>query len=176
MKFAYADPPYLGCGAKLYGVHHERAGDWDRLETHAGLVARLCDEWPDGWAMSLHSPSLRAILPLCPEDVRVLAWVKPFSSFKPGVGVAYAWEPVIFRGGRRRTREQPTVRDWIDANIMLKKGLAGAKPPEFCEWLLDVLNVEEGDEVEDVFPGTGIFGRVWKARRERHVERTLEMF
>lgn len=35
MRFAYADPPYLGCGAKIYGVHHEQAADWKaRRERH----------------------------------------------------------------------------------------------------------------------------------------------
>ena len=60
------------------------------------------------------------------------------------------------RGGRRRTRKQLTVRDWVSENITLKKGLTGAKPVGFCLWLLDVLNVEIGDELVDLFPGTGI--------------------
>jgi hypothetical protein len=85
-----------------------------------------------------------------------MAWVKPFAIFKPGVGVAYAWEPVIVRGGRKRTRRQPTVRDWVSVNITLRKGLVGAKPLAFCQWLLDVLNVEVGDTLDDLYPGTGI--------------------
>ena len=32
MRFAYADPPYLGCG-KLYVSHHPDARDWDDPET-----------------------------------------------------------------------------------------------------------------------------------------------
>lgn len=155
MRFAYADPPYYELAEKFYGHLHPSAADYDRLETHAALVDRLCTEFSDGWAMSLHSPSLKHILPLCPDDCRVMAWVKPFASFKPGVGVAYAWEPVIVRGGRRRSREQRTVRDWIDVNITLKKGLTGAKPRGFCYWICDVLNVQPGDEIVDLFPGTG---------------------
>lgn len=96
MKFAYADPPYFGLGSYY---NHPESRLWDKIETHAALVNRLCTEYPDGWAMSLHSPSLKDILPLCPRDVRVLSWVKPFASFKKGVGLAYTWEPVIFRGG-----------------------------------------------------------------------------
>src|SRR4051794_4141650 len=103
MRFAYADPPYLGCGS-LYDKHHVRARDWDDPETHRALVARLMDEYPDGWAMSLSSPSMRTILPMCPSDSRVAAWVKPFAIFKPNVNPGYAWEPVIFRGGRPFTR------------------------------------------------------------------------
>jgi hypothetical protein len=99
MKFGYADPPYLGRAAKFYGELHADAAVYDTVEGHHALIDRLCDEFADGWAMSLHTPSLRTILPLCPEDVRVMAWVKPFCSFKKGVGVAYAWEPIIVRGG-----------------------------------------------------------------------------
>ena len=153
-RFAYADPPYLGLAAKFYGHLHPDAADYDQPETHQRLINRMTAEY-DGWAMSLHSPSLRTILPMCPDDARVMAWVKPFCSFKPGVGVAYAWEPVIVWGGRKRTRQQQTVRDWVDVNITLRKGFTGAKPPAFVWWLLDVLNVQRGDTVDDLFPGSG---------------------
>jgi hypothetical protein len=152
MKIAYADPPYIGC-ANLYPEKTE--------VDHAQLVQKLVDEYPDGWALSLHTPSLKYILSLCPNDVRVMAWVKPFASFKPGVGVAYAWEPIIVRGGRRRTREQDTVRDWVSVNITMKKGLVGAKPEKFAYWLFDVFNMQKGDEFHDIFPGTGIMTRCW---------------
>lgn len=154
MKCAYADPPYLGCGA-LYDNNHPDARDWDDPETHRALVARLVDEFPDGWAMSCSSPSLRIILPMCPDDCRISPWVKPFAIFKPNVGVAYAWEPVIWRGGRRRSREEPTARDWLSANITLRRGLTGAKPVAFSRWLFEILNLQIGDEFIDLFPGTG---------------------
>jgi hypothetical protein len=163
--FAFADPPYLGCG-KLYAAHHPQALDWDSPERHAALVEQLVAEFPDGWAMSLSTPSLRTILPMCPPTVRVAAWVKPFASFKPNVNPAYAWEPVIFMGGRKRSRTEATVRDWVAESITLKKGLAGAKPPAFCRWVLDFLGVDATDEVVDLFPGTGIMGRVVEAMRE----------
>lgn len=163
MNFAYADPPYLGCGS-LYAKHHPEALIWDEPETHRQLIERLCRDWPDGWAMSLSSPSLRVLLPMCPDDVRVLSWVKPFAIFKPNVGVAYAWEPIIMRGGRRRTRQQATVRDWFAHEITLRKGLTGAKPPAVIHWLMDVLNVQKGDSLDDLFPGTGVVGRCVEPR------------
>lgn len=159
MRFAYADPPYLGCG-HLYAKHHPEALAWDGPEEHRRLIERLVDEYPDGWAMSLHTPSLRVLLPMCPEDVRVLSWVKPFAVFKPNVPRAYAWEPVIVRGGRKMTREQDTVRDWLAESITLRKGLTGAKPAKFCRWLLKWFNYQPGDVVDDLFPGTGIMGEV----------------
>ena len=165
MKFAYADPPYLGCGKKLYGALHQDAADYDDPATHKILIDRLCNEFPDGWALSLHSPSLKTILPMCPDDCRVMAWVKPFAVFKANVTVAYAWEPVIVRGGRKRPRTMPTVRDWVSACITLKKGCPGAKPTAFCEWIFEILNVESGDEFVDLFPGSGQVTRAWKSRR-----------
>ena len=161
MRFCYADPPYLGCGKKLYGDMHEHAADWDNPERHRQLVEQLCDEFPDGWAMSLHSPSLRTILPMCPEDCRVAAWVKPFAVFKANVTVAYAWEPVIFRGGRKRPRTMPTVRDWVSECITLKKGCPGAKPEGFSMWLFDLLNMEPQDDFVDMFPGSGSVQKAW---------------
>lgn len=161
MKFAYADPPYLGCGKKLYGSMHAQAADWDRPETHQQLINQLCDEFPDGWAMSIHSPSLKTILPMCPDDCRVMAWVKPFAVFKANVTVAYAWEPVIVRGGRKRPRTMPTVRDWVSEVITLKKGCPGAKPEGFCFWIFDVLNMNRDDEFQDLFPGSGSVMKAW---------------
>jgi hypothetical protein len=170
MRFAYADPPYLGCAVKFYGKLHPDAAQYDRVEKHGELIQRLSDEYPDGWAYSLHSPSLRHILPLCPIDVRVGAWVKPFHVFKKGVRPAYAWEPLIYRGGRNAHHPPPpkggdatTPRDWVSANITLKKGLTGAKPPEFCFWLFDLLGMHRGDEFVDLFPGSGAVGRAWSA-------------
>jgi hypothetical protein len=159
VRFAFADPPYLGCGS-YYKEHHADALAWNDPETHRALIERLSAEYPDGWVMCLSSPSLRTILPMCPDDSRVASWVKPFASFKAGVNPAYAWEPVIFRGGRRRARSEDTVRDWVAESITLQKGLTGAKPVGFCRWVLGLLGYEPGDAVDDLFPGTGIMGRV----------------
>lgn len=155
MRVAYADPPYIG-QAKRHYSHDPRCAEVD----HAELIDRL--NGYDAWALSLSSPTLRIILPLCPEDVRVMAWVKPFAAFKPNVNPAYAWEPVIVRGGRKRDRSEPTVRDWVSANITLRRGLSGAKPEGFCFWLFDVLGMLAGDEFDDIFPGTGGVGRAWQ--------------
>ena len=127
MKFAYADPPYLGLGAKFYGDRHADAADCDSPEWHRALIERLCDEFSDGWALSLHTPTLRTILNMCPDDVRVGAWVKPFAAFKKNVTRAYAWEPIILRGGRKIPITQHTVRDWIEApavkeSITMRRG------------------------------------------------------
>jgi hypothetical protein len=168
VRIAYADPPYLGCCSLYKHEHGDDGKCWDRTQTHADLIARLEREYPDGWALSLSVPSLQAILAVCPPFVRVAAWVKPFAVFKPNVNPAYAWEPVIWRGGRKkRSRQEPTVRDWVSAEIALKKGLTGAKPETFCWWLIDLLGLTAEDELVDVFPGTGVMGRVWEQHKRQ---------
>jgi hypothetical protein len=161
MRIAYADPPYPGESKRHYGNHPDYAGEVDHLE----LIAQLEREYPDGWALSTKSTSLRDLLPLCPSDVRVAAWVKPFCSFKPNVNPAYAWEPVIWRGGRARGRDVLTVRDWVAANITLQTGTHGAKPREFCHWLFALLGLELEDELVDLFPGSGAVAREWQVYR-----------
>ena len=166
MRFAYADPPYLGCGTKHYADHPD-AADWDTPDAHKRLIAKLCDDYPDGWALSCSSPSLKTLLPMCPDDVRIGPWVKPFHALKRGVRPSYGWEPVLFRGGRNKNHPPPpkggkatTPRDFVIANITLKKGLTGAKPEAFCAWVLDILGFQPGDSIDDLFPGTGVMARV----------------
>jgi hypothetical protein len=48
----------------------------------------------------------------------------------------------------------------------MKKGLPGAKPWRFCEWVLDGLNFQLGDTLDDLFPGTGVMGEVVAARSD----------
>jgi len=146
MRFAYADPPYPGQARKLY-----HCSEID----HRILINSLELNWPDGWALSTSSSALKSILELCPDDVRVAAWVKPFASFKPGVNPAYTWEPVIWRGGRPRARDEPTARDHLSEPITLQKGLCGAKPLAFNLWILELLGFLPGeDTLDDLFPGT----------------------
>jgi len=160
MRVAYADPPYLGQGAK-YAELHPEALIWNDPETHRDLINRLVDEYEDGWALSATSQSLRTILPMCPQTVRVMAWVKPFAAFKKNVNPAFAWEPIIVNGGRPRTDKMTYMRDWVAESITLKKGLTGAKPENVCFWLFDVMNMVPDDTLDDLFPGTGIVSESW---------------
>ena len=59
-----------------------------------------------------------------------------------------------------RNGKQTTPKDFLICPITLKKGLIGAKPEPVCRWILDLLNVAYGDVVVDLFPGTGVMGRV----------------
>ena len=151
MRFAYADPPYIGQAQKHYGCAEV---------DHRELLCQL--EAYDGWALSLSSPTLKEILNLCPDGVRVGAWVKPFASFKANVNPGYAWEPVVFWGGRRLGRDIPTVVDWVSANITLETGTHGAKPESFCFWIFQMLGMQLGDEFDDLFVGSGAVTNAWQ--------------
>ena len=165
MKAAYADPPYKGSAKKHYARLHDQAADYDTLEAHKDLIERLCSEF-DGWALSMSSTNLRETLPLCPEGVRIGAWVKPFAVFK-NVDPAYCWEPVIFSGIRKRGRslDYRTKRDWVSSNITLKRNTPGAKPDAFCWWVFDFLGLQPEDEFHDLFPGSGAVSRAWEHYR-----------
>lgn len=167
MLIAYADPPYIG-QADHYKNEPEYGGEVD----HRVLIDYLKSEF-DAWALSVSSPSLQYILSICPPDVRVGSWVKPFAAYKVNVNPAYTWEPVIFYGGRKRTRQDTTVRDSFIHNITLKKGLIGAKPLRFAYWIFDLLGARPGDEFFDLYPGTGIMTQAWETYRSQEIQATL---
>lgn len=158
MKFAYADPPYIGQAKKHYS-HDKRCAEVN----HTVLIGYLMDNY-DGWALSCSSTSLKQILSLetCPNDIRVASWVKPFASFKPNVNPAYCWEPVLFYGAKKRDRSEPTIRDFVIENITLKKGLSGVKPFRFSIWLFRLLGIDpRTDSFDDIFPGSGSVGAAY---------------
>ena len=153
-RIAYADPPYPGC-AHLYPEREE--------VDHAALLAQL-ESGFDGWVLHTNEPGLRVVVPLMPKGARVMAWVKPFCAFKRNVPVAYAWEPVIVKACRKPVvsgREVP-MRDWKAESITMKKGLTGAKPPAVCRWLFEMVGAKPGDDLVDLYPGTGIVTATWQ--------------
>lgn len=174
---AYADPPYIGQSKKHYKDHPDYAGEVD----HANLLDRLLSDYPDGWALSLHTPSLEAVQRLLNErdlfsmngDYRVLSWVKTFGAYKRNVRVAYVWEPVIVRVPERLPGAVPT-RDFafeehheesaqmvLAEPITMRRGLTGAKPERFCFWLFNVLGLRPTDEIHDLFPGSRAVLQAW---------------
>lgn len=168
-RFAYADPPYLGCARRYYGDKHPEAAMYDRLETHAALVERLHREFRDGWALSLHVPSLPAILSICPPGVRVAAWCKPFSGVRPGVRARFGWEPVIYWTSLRWDHGPQFVDYLIADGNRSKKGrelFPGRKPEAFAAWIADLVGAKPGDEVVDCFPGSGDVSRAFAKPRD----------
>jgi hypothetical protein len=183
MKFAYADPPYLGRG-EYYRAHHPDAMSWNRLETHADLIARLQAEYPDGWAMSLSERSLRQILPLCPPEARTAAWCTDRPRFAgKAIAVRKHFEPVIFCGGRSYDETGNRTADFIvtkqeplpagQPRYAMKKHdlrsgqtFVGRKPQAFSLWVLDLLGWLPGDTIDDLFPGSGAVTAAWATKLE----------
>lgn len=160
---AYADPPYPGQSAKHYSDHPDYAGEVN----HAALVTCLERDF-DGWVLHTSSTALTDVLPLCPPNVRVMAWVKPFAAFKRNVSVAYAWEPVIVKAARKPVvTGRVVMRDFISEPITLKRGLVGAKPEAVCRWCFEVMGAQPDDELHDLFPGSGAVSRAWENWRNQ---------
>jgi hypothetical protein len=157
MRFAYADPPYPGF-AHLYADHPDYGGEVD----HAALIARLVADYPDGWALSTSSKTLRQVLALIPPavDVRLGAWTKPMPPRK-GLRARCAWEPVIFCGGR--PTEAYDLLDWVYAATprAYPGHVIGAKPSQFAWWVFRCLGARQGDQLDDLFPGSGAIARAW---------------
>lgn len=178
MKFAYADPPYLG-RAEYYRAHHADAMIWDDQETHRALIERLQEEFPDGWAMSLASDNLRDILPLCPAHTKVAAWI----SLHPRFGGVRAtttrhFEPVLWSGGRpfaetghrgpdytitRHMPLPPGENRYQFSRERIRKGevFVGRKPRDFALWMFMLLGAKRGDDFHDLFPGLGSVSAAW---------------
>lgn len=156
MRLAYADPPYVGC-SHLYRSHPDYGGEVD----HRALVSRLYDEY-DGFILHLSSSSLHSVLSYARADIRVCAWVKPFCAFKANVPVAYAWEPVLVHAVRKPVVDgQVVMRDWFSHPMTVRRGLVGVKPLPVCRWLFAVAGLERGDELVDLFPGSGAVRLAW---------------
>ncbi len=178
MKFVYADPPYPGQAKRHYSGHPDYAGEVDHVE----LIARLRDEYPDGWALSTNEQALQELLPLCPpklpgvkgrrymsrSGVRILAWVKPCAPPFKGI-VTHSWEPVILCGGRAPAHP---VKDVLVASPEMftwrprpAGHVIGAKPPMFSRWLFECAGLSPDDEFVDLFSGSGAVAREWESWR-----------
>lgn len=163
MRFAYADPPYFGCGKSHYAEHHPDAAIWDDRQTHLDLIGRLVSEYPDGWALSCNPRDLAWLLPACPDDVRVAAWCKTWHQIRPTT-TQFAWEPVVWRTERKDPKRSPMIRDWMAGAVTRQTGLRGAKPQAFNQWVIDLLCYQDGDTLEDLFPGTAGMGATLAAQ------------
>lgn len=179
MRLAIADPPYLGRAALWYGgkgrskrpkdgcwkraagrpedapEYHPDAYLWDDPEQHADLMARMEADF-DGWAMAASGKSLGALYP-CIDQIgaRVAIW-HVTNAIPDGARVRNVWEAVVYRvpTARRAVGTGYRVPDLMPAPHPMS-GFVGSKPPEWTRWVLDMLGYQPGDEVDDLFPGSG---------------------
>ena len=158
MQLAYADPPYPGC-ADYYEGHPDFGGEVDHVE----LARRLLPF--DGWALSTSARALPDVLAIFRElgcVPSVAAWhryPRPNRAKRP----RSAWEPVIYFGGRHITSTSTDpVADSLIAGRHGRPKLIGQKPAPFAFWIFELLGARAGDELADLFPGTGTIGRAWE--------------
>jgi hypothetical protein len=155
MRFAYADPPYPGLAQKYYQTEEV---------DHVQLIAELYACYPDGWALSTSSDALQKVLAICPAGVRVASWVKGERrgvSWRP----RSAWEPLIVWGGRPQRigveEYSSDVLVWGGRQHSHPGALVGMKPAAYAEWMFRQLGAARGDELVDLFPGSGAITRAW---------------
>lgn len=162
MRFAYADPPYIGQAKKHYGPDAEEVD-------HHDLIKTLVRDY-DAWALSCHVNSVRDLFPLTPGGTRLLAWVKPWCFWKSNNWPVYAWEPVLLWTPRKADKKRTSPRDWISLNVwgVTKKeretpgNVKGMKRPEFTRWLIECAGLLPTDEFFDLYPGSGGVFREWE--------------
>ena len=73
MRFAYADPPYLGMGRRMYGRHHPDAARWDDPASHLDLLKSLDEYLPASYGIVRGGEAQRAKLRFTAERARWVA-------------------------------------------------------------------------------------------------------
>lgn len=179
MRLAIADPPYppmVASGgrknraSRWYGDgqrsvtdrtadHHPEAAEWDDPKRHRLLLEQLVCEY-DGWVISTCPDGLSAYGEL-PVGCRIGAWVKP--NAQPGSHrLRSMWEPVIIYppDGRRSNRGGVGQMPDVHTENAPRGGFPGQKPEGYVHWLLSALSYDPwGDELYDLFPGSGAVAR-----------------
>lgn len=173
-RLAYADPPYPGKSRRYYGDHPDFAGEVD----HAELLSRLATY--DGWALSTSAAALPTVLAAAVAqglDVRVAAWMR---GARPHATARYpvnGWEPVVYMPVPSRVAGEPRRVDalvhGVSPMVTLPSRVTGAKPAAFCRWIFDLVGATADDELDDVFPGSGIVGITWDLFRSAGVVQDL---
>jgi hypothetical protein len=167
VRFAYADPPYLGQGASRYGHLHPDAAVWDDPATHTALVERLEVEYPDGWAISL-TPQPEAVMAYVGPGRELAVWHRRgWMTSRPQMRISFCFELVLYRTAVPNMKKNgPMVANVFTLggqNWQLGKQAGthtGTKPEEFCHWVLDLLGYNpETDQIDDLFPGEGSMTR-----------------
>lgn len=162
-RLAYADPPYPG-KAFLYRDHPDYAGEVD----HRALLEQL--QGYDGWALSTSSEGLRLVIPLCEAlglNYRVASWhrgPRKVRSLSPW----QAWEPIVYQSARPVARAGVADAFAYAARPRLSDPdrVIGAKPAPFIFWVFELLGARPGDDLDDLFPGSGGVARAWALFQE----------
>lgn len=177
---AIADPPYLGRAALWYGgkgrskqgsvgracgrgaldaEYNPDAAIYDDPQTHRDLMSQM-DSTYDGWALAASGKTVGWLLPWAYQrGARMAVW-HVTNAIPDGCRVRNTWEAVLYRipDGRRAVGTGHRVPDLLSAPHPVS-GFVGAKPDTWTRWVLDLLGFQPGDEVHDLFPGSGAVTR-----------------
>jgi hypothetical protein len=182
LKLAIADPPYLGRANRWYGDgcgdgyglgradSHPEAKKWDDPKAHIELVHDLNNNF-DSWAIAMTVHSLSTYLSVIDTDsrngIRVMSWIKP-AAVTSGSRVTNSWEPVIVKIAKERRgwNSGVHIKDYLSAAPM-RSGFIGAKPEAWTHWVLDAMGYTEGDELTDIFAGSGAVTHALNSYRSR---------
>ena len=171
-RLAYADPPYPG-KSHYYRGHPDYAGEVD----HAALLSRLATY--DGWALSTSARALPDVLALAVAQgltVRVAAWIRGARPHKTARHALNGWEPVVYvpvarardvvHDASRSTgaaRRVDVLQHGVAPMLTLPGRVIGTKPAAFCRWIFDLVGATPDDQLDDLYPGSGMVGRAWAA-------------
>lgn len=153
-RIGIADPPYPG-KAWLYKDHPDYGGEVD----HDELLRRLVSF--DGWALATSGEAAGDLLCLARSmdpRVRLAPWVRGARTTRGTVPTA-AWEAVLFVPARAGLVVGAQVPDAFvfhpQARTSDPARVIGAKPAAWTAWVLGLVQAAPGDDVVDLFPGSG---------------------
>ena len=177
LKLVIADPPYLGRASTWYGssirksqlgaIHggtakinykpadyHPEAHLWDDPNKHQTLITELENNY-DGFALCMAHDNLQDLLPMFSVKIKVCIWHKWTLPSRSVISNNY--EPVIIRvpDSRKGAKKGFTTPDVFTYQKREGVGFAGRKPEAFTHWLLNLMQYQEGDELIDLFNGSG---------------------
>ena len=163
-RLAYADPPYVGLAERYYGDHPDYAGEVDHLELLRALSGF------DGWALSCSSASVPLIGSMVTQlqlPARLAVWVR-HPPPHPTARIVTAYEGVWYVPARlERSRED--LRDVFAEKPgarplpTVPSAVVGMKPTAMLSWVFELIGARPGDELADLFPGSGIVSAAWRA-------------
>lgn len=135
-------------------------------------MVSCCRGWPvtTAWALSCSSRSVPAIGALCVaqdlRDVRLAVWHRTPAPH-PHARIVTAWEGVFYSAARSTRDPDGPISDVLlgvgaRGRATLPGSVIGMKPPAFCAWVFELLGAMPGDDLDDLFPGSGIVTRAWR--------------
>lgn len=160
MRFALADPPYPGKAWK-YKDQPSFAGEVDHFALLSALEGRRISGAIQGWALATLCSLrvLRRLMSHLPEHAELHPWIKPIGVSSKTYGAHQTCELLLVVPGRRL---RPGFRNGLVAQPARGGGtLVGRKPIAWCAWAFRHLGALPGDELEDLFPGSGAVSRAW---------------